>query len=30
MTPLSADKMRKGHMPVYQYFYRWARSTPPC
>mgnify|MGYP000131747731 CR=1 FL=1 len=29
MTTLSADKMRKGHMPVYQYFYRWARSTPP-
>lgn len=27
MTPLKADKMRKGHMPVSQYFYRWARST---
>ena len=29
MTPLKADKMRKGHMPVFQYFYRWSRSTPP-
>lgn len=29
MTPLQADKQRKGHMPVYQYFYRWSQSTPP-